>query len=37
MYKSVSYWSAPRPDDAAAFEEYYEQVHGLMAPASPAW
>jgi uncharacterized protein (TIGR02118 family) len=35
MYKSVSYWSAPRPDDVAAFEEYYEQVHSLMAARVP--
>jgi uncharacterized protein (TIGR02118 family) len=35
MYKSVSYWSAPRPVDAAAFEEYYEQVHGPMAARVP--
>jgi uncharacterized protein (TIGR02118 family) len=35
MYKSVSYWSAPQPEDAAAFEEYYEQVHSLIATRVP--
>jgi uncharacterized protein (TIGR02118 family) len=35
MYKTVSYWSAPQPEDAAAFEEYYEQVHSLMAARVP--
>jgi uncharacterized protein (TIGR02118 family) len=35
MYKSVSCWSAPRPVDVAAFEEYYEQVHSLMAARVP--
>jgi uncharacterized protein (TIGR02118 family) len=35
MYKTVSYWSAPEPEDVAAFEEYYEQVHSLMAARVP--
>jgi uncharacterized protein (TIGR02118 family) len=35
MYKSVSCWSAPQPEDVAAFEEYYEQVHSLMAARVP--
>ncbi len=28
MYKTISYWTAPQPQDVAAFEEFYQQVHG---------
>ncbi len=35
MYKTISYWTAPQPDDMEAFEEYYQQVHGPMAARVP--
>jgi len=35
MYKIVSFWTAPRPQDVEAFEEYYENVHGPMAARLP--
>jgi uncharacterized protein (TIGR02118 family) len=35
MYKITSFWSAPRPQDVEAFEEYYENVHGPMAGRLP--
>jgi hypothetical protein len=35
MYKTISYWSAPQPQDMDAFEEYYQQVHGRMAARVP--
>ena len=36
MYKTISYWTAPRPQDVEAFEEYYQQVHGRMAARVPS-
>ena len=35
MYKTISYWTAPQPQDLEAFEEYYQQVHGPMAARVP--
>jgi uncharacterized protein (TIGR02118 family) len=35
MYKTISYWTAPQPQDAEAFEEFYQQVHGPMAARVP--
>ena len=35
MYKTISYWTAPQPQDIAAFEEFYQQVHGPMAARVP--
>ena len=35
MYKTISYWSAPQPQDTEAFEVYYQQVHGRMAARVP--
>jgi len=35
MYKTISYWTAPQPQDVAAFEEFYQQVHGPMAARVP--
>jgi len=35
MYKTISYWTAPQPQDIEAFEEYYQQVHGRMAARVP--
>ncbi len=35
MYKTISYWTAPQPENQAAFEEFYQQVHGPMAPRVP--
>jgi hypothetical protein len=33
--KTISYWTAPQPQDAEAFEEFYQQVHGPMAARVP--
>jgi len=35
MYKTISNWTAPQPQDVAAFEEFYQQVHGPMAARVP--
>lgn len=34
-YKIFAYWSAPEPEDVAAFEEYYESTHVPRAAAVP--
>ena len=35
MYKLYSYWSAPKPEDVEAFEEYYLSTHCPKAEAVP--
>lgn len=35
MYKIFAYWSAPRPEDVEAFEEYYRETHVPRAAAVP--
>lgn len=35
MYKLYSYWSAPKPEDVEAFEEYYATVHCPKAEVVP--
>jgi uncharacterized protein (TIGR02118 family) len=35
MYKSISYWTAPRPQDTEAFERYYREVHTPLAARVP--
>jgi uncharacterized protein (TIGR02118 family) len=35
MYKMLAYWSAPRPEDIAAFERYYIETHIPLAAAVP--
>jgi uncharacterized protein (TIGR02118 family) len=35
MYKLYSYWSAPRPEDVEAFEDYYLSTHCPKAEAVP--
>ncbi|MGV1048659.1 MAG: EthD family reductase [Solirubrobacterales bacterium] len=35
MYKLYSYWSAPRPEDVEAFEQYYASTHCPKAAAVP--
>jgi len=35
MYKLIACWSAPRPEDEAAFEEHYREVHLPAAAAAP--
>ena len=35
MYKLYSYWSAPRPEDVEAFEEYYLSTHCPKAEVVP--
>lgn len=35
MYKLLAYWSAPKPEDAEAFEEYYLGTHCPRAAAVP--
>jgi uncharacterized protein (TIGR02118 family) len=35
MYKLFAYWSAPKPEDEAAFEEYYLSTHVPRAAAVP--
>ena len=34
-YKLYAYWSAPQPQDEAAFEEYYKSTHVPRAAAVP--
>jgi uncharacterized protein (TIGR02118 family) len=35
MYKLYAFWSAPKPEDAEAFEEYYTSAHVPRASAVP--
>lgn len=35
MYKLFAYWSAPKPEDVDAFEEYYASTHVPRAAAVP--
>jgi uncharacterized protein (TIGR02118 family) len=35
MYKLYAYWSAPKPEDVDAFEEYYRTTHVPRAAAVP--
>lgn len=35
MYTLVAYWSAPKPEDEAAFEEHYGSVHVPAAAKVP--
>lgn len=35
MYKLYAYWSAPKPEDGDAFEEYYLSTHVPRATAVP--
>jgi uncharacterized protein (TIGR02118 family) len=35
MYKLFAYWSAPKPEDIEAFEEYYLATHVPRASAVP--
>ena len=35
MYKLYAFWSAPKPEDADAFEEHYTQIHGPLAAKVP--
>lgn len=35
MYKIYAYWSAPKPEDVNAFEEYYKATHCPRAAAVP--
>ncbi len=35
MYKLIAIWSAPRPEDAEAFEEHYRTVHLPAAARTP--
>ncbi len=35
MYTLVAIWSAPRPEDAEAFEEHYRSTHGPAAAKVP--
>jgi uncharacterized protein (TIGR02118 family) len=35
MYKLYAYWSAPRPEDVDAFEDYYRTTHVKRAAAVP--
>jgi hypothetical protein len=30
MYKLFAYWSAPKPEDVDAFEEYYISTHEMV-------
>lgn len=34
-YKLYAYWSAPKPEDVEAFEEYYAETHVPRAAAVP--
>ena len=34
-YKIFAYWSAPKPDDVDAFEQYYRSTHVPRASAVP--
>lgn len=35
MYKLFAYWSAPKPEDVDAFEQYYAETHCPRAAAVP--
>jgi uncharacterized protein (TIGR02118 family) len=35
MYKAVSFWSPPKPEDEAEFEDYYMNVHVPFAERIP--
>jgi uncharacterized protein (TIGR02118 family) len=35
MVKIVATWSAPKPEDVSAFEEYYAKTHVPLAAAAP--
>ncbi|MBM9460828.1 EthD family reductase [Nocardioides sp. zg-536] len=35
MYKLYAFWSAPKAEDVAAFEEHYEKVHFPLAARVP--
>ena len=35
MYKIVTTWSAPKPEDVEAFEQYYRDVHCPLAAKCP--
>ena len=35
MYKLFAFWSAPKPEDVEAFEEYYRETHCPRAAAVP--
>lgn len=35
MYKLVAIWSAPKPEDEAAFEQHYRDVHLKAAAKTP--
>ena len=35
MYKLFAYWSAPKPEDVEAFEEYYHDTHVPRAAVVP--
>jgi uncharacterized protein (TIGR02118 family) len=35
MYKLYSYWSAPKPEDVGAFEDYYASTHCPKAEMVP--
>ena len=35
MYKLIATWSAPRPEDLAAFERHYHDVHLPLAAKAP--
>lgn len=35
MYKLYSYWSAPKPEDVEAFEDYYASTHCPKAEVVP--
>ncbi len=35
MYKLIAIWSAPKPEDEEAFEQYYRDVHAAAAARVP--
>lgn len=35
MYKLIACWSAPRPEDEAAFEKHYRDLHVPVAATAP--
>ncbi len=35
MYKLVAFWSAPKPEDTEAFEQYYAATHVPAAQKTP--
>lgn len=35
MYKAVSFWSAPKPEDEEEFEDHYDHVHVPLAENIP--